>query len=84
MEVEARVLTTPQAVADLLDIDPLVMELIRDEHFGGLAVREGENQVALVPEDLVVRFGESTGRSRTLPRSLMTPNPSSVGSGHGV
>lgn len=53
VEVETRVVTAPQAVADLLDLDPLVVELIRDEHFEGLAVREGESQVALVPEDLV-------------------------------
>ena len=53
VEVETRVLTTPQGVAGLWDLDPLVLELVRDEHFSGLAVREGENRVALVHEDLL-------------------------------
>lgn len=56
-EVETRVLTTPAAVAGLEDLDHLVLELVRDEHFLGLAVRETENRVALVPDDLV---GEMT------------------------
>ncbi len=58
VEVETRVLTTPQAVAGLAVLDPLVLELIRDEHFTGLAVREAENRVALVPEDLLAGLGE--------------------------
>ncbi|MYK55770.1 MAG: DNA polymerase I [Acidimicrobiia bacterium] len=53
VEVETRVLTTPESVSGLPDLDPLVLELVRDEHFEGLAVREGDNRVALVPEDLV-------------------------------
>ena len=53
VEVETRVLTTPQAVSSLLELDPVVLELVRDEHLEGLAVREAEGRVALVPEDLV-------------------------------
>ncbi len=53
VEVETRLLTSRQAVAGLRELDPLILELIRDEHFVGLAVREAENRVALVPEDLV-------------------------------
>ena len=52
-EVEIRVLTSAEAVQSLGKLDHLILELVRDEHFLGLAVREGENQVALVPEDLL-------------------------------
>ncbi len=52
-EVETRVLTSPRAVARLADLDHLVLEMVEEEHFVGLAVREGENRVALVPEDLL-------------------------------
>ena len=57
-EVETRVLTSPRAVARLSDLDHLVLELVEDEHFAGLAVREGENRAALVPGDLLGEMGE--------------------------
>ncbi|MCQ3805178.1 MAG: DNA polymerase I [bacterium] len=52
-EVEIRVLNSAEAVQSLGKLDHLVLEMVRDEHFLGVAVREGENQVALVPEDLL-------------------------------
>lgn len=56
-EVETRVLRTAEAVAALGDLDHLYLEVVRDEHFLGLAVREGEDRVALVPEDLLHAVG---------------------------
>ena len=52
-EVETRVLTSAQAVAALGELDHLYLEMVRDEHFLGLAVRQDENRVGLVPEDLL-------------------------------
>lgn len=52
-EVETRVLTNHAAVGELGDLDEMILEVVRDEHFEGLAVREDENRVALVPEDLL-------------------------------
>lgn len=52
-EMQTRALTSSEAVAGLGDLDHLVLEMVRDEHFVGLAVREEENRVALVHEDLL-------------------------------
>ena len=52
-EVETRVLNSAQAVAALGELDHLYLEMVQDEHFLGLAVRQGENRVGLVPEDLL-------------------------------
>lgn len=57
-EVETRVLGAPEAVAALAGLDQLTLEMVRDEHFVGLAVREGENRVSLVPEDLLESMRE--------------------------
>ena len=57
-EVDTRALTTAEAVARLGDLDHLVMELVRDQHFVGLAVREGDDRVALVPSDLLGTLAE--------------------------
>jgi DNA polymerase-1 len=52
-EVETRVLTNHAAVSVLEDLDEMVLEMVSNEQFEGLAVREDENRVALVPEDLL-------------------------------
>ena len=73
-EVETRVLTTSGAVAELGDLDHLVLEMVRDEHFEGLAVREGENRVALVPEDLLGALEEALADSK-LPKTTHDAKP---------
>ena len=73
-EVDTRVLTTQRAVAGLADLDHLVLEMVDDEHFVGLAVREGENRVALVPEDLLGAVQELLADPR-LPKTTHDAKP---------
>ena len=55
-EVETTILTTPQAVVRLAELDHLILELVDDEHFVGLAVRHEQNRVAMVPSDLLAHM----------------------------
>ncbi len=63
LEVETRVLRTTQAVSALGELEEFVLDLVEDEHFLGLAIREDENRIALVPADLLDGLAEALSDS---------------------
>ncbi len=74
VEVETRVLTSKQQVARLADLDHLVLEMVDDDSFVGLAVREAENRVVLVPSDLL-RWTEGILADPHLPKTTHDAKP---------